>query len=302
MASGASHASTLGSVAGSQSGPSVVIAKTDNAHSVVNILTAIHLKKDIEAYCVVDKNGFRFTVQKSNCLQANVYLKKDLFTRFECEGHHQFGLNLTLFLECLNMLGSSSGNQIALSISYAGEGHPILLQMVDGDVYSSGGIHPLEKEEPADFCWEDCKAINRVIIRSVPIKDALQELDWWGQKLQLRMVPGRPRGHQVLKMNTKGMHGACEVEFPSTCDAISEFDCSQETMQEYRFSLLQPLIKALSLADKVCIRSGQGGMLQAQLMIKDESRITTFVEFLICADAMVEEEDTQFGASAMQDD
>jgi len=82
---------------------------------------------------VVDKNGFRFTVQKSNCLQANVYLKKDLFTRFECEGHHQFGLNLTLFLECLNMLGSSSGNQIALSISYAGEGHPILLQMVDGD-------------------------------------------------------------------------------------------------------------------------------------------------------------------------
>jgi len=47
MASGASHASTLGSVAGSQSGPSVVIAKTDNAHSVVNILTAIHLKKDI---------------------------------------------------------------------------------------------------------------------------------------------------------------------------------------------------------------------------------------------------------------
>ena len=38
-----------------------------------------------EAYCVIDKSGFRFTVQKSNCLQANVYLKKDLFTRFECE-------------------------------------------------------------------------------------------------------------------------------------------------------------------------------------------------------------------------
>ena len=39
---------------------------------------------------MIDKNGFRFTVQKSNCLQANVYLKKDLFTRFECEGNHQF--------------------------------------------------------------------------------------------------------------------------------------------------------------------------------------------------------------------
>ena len=41
-------------------------------------------------------------------------------------------------------------------------------------------------------------------------------------------------------------------------------------------------MKALSLAEKVCIRLGQSGMLQTQLMIKDESRITTFVEFLIC--------------------
>ena len=25
------------------------------------------------------------------------------------------------------------------------------------------------------------------------------------------MIPSRPRGHQVMKLNTKGMHGACEV-------------------------------------------------------------------------------------------
>ena len=44
----------------------------------------------------------------------------------------------------------------------------------------------------------------------------------------------------------------------------------------------QPLIKALQMAEKVCLRLGNSGMLQTQLMIKDESRITTFVEFLIC--------------------
>ena len=33
---------------------------------------------------------------------------------------------------------------------------------------------------------------------------------------------------------------------------------------------------------------------QTQLMIKDESKITTFVEFLICADALGEE-DPLFG-------
>eukprot|EP00802_Teleaulax_amphioxeia_P019732 Tamp_19977.p1 GENE.Tamp_19977~~Tamp_19977.p1 ORF type:complete len:302 (-),score=72.85 Tamp_19977:322-1197(-) len=278
---------------GSQSCP--VMAKTDNAQSIINILTAIHLKRDIEAYCVIDKNGFRFTVQKSNCLQANVYLKKDLFTRFECEGNHQFGINLSLLIDCLSMLGTNSGNQIALQISYAGEGHPILLQMVDGDVICSGGIHPLEKEEPVDFCWDDGKAINRVIIKSGPIKDALQELDWWGNKLHLSMTPSRPRGQPLMRLNTKGTYGACEVEFTSSCDSISEFDCSEETTQEYRLTLLQPLMKALVLAEKVCLRLGQSGMLQTQLMIKDESRITTFVEFLICADAMLDEDDTQFG-------
>lgn len=54
------------------------------------------------------------------------------------------------------------------------------------------------------------------------------------------------------------------MEFPSTCDAITEFDCSQEIAQEYRFSLLQPLIKALVLAEKVCIRLGHSGMLQVR--------------------------------------
>jgi hypothetical protein len=94
---------------------------------------------------VIDKNGFRFTVQKSNCLQANVYLKKDLFTRFECEGNHQLGINLSLLLDCLSMLGTNSGNQVALQISYAGEGHPILLQMVDGD-----------GDAPSAFCMASC--------------------------------------------------------------------------------------------------------------------------------------------------
>ena len=94
---------------------------------------------------MIDKNGFRFTVQRSNCLQANVYLKKDLFTRFECEGNHQLGINLSLLLDCLSMLGTNSGNPVALQISYAGEGHPILLQMVDGD-----------GDAPSAFCMAFC--------------------------------------------------------------------------------------------------------------------------------------------------
>jgi cell cycle checkpoint protein len=83
------------------------------------------------AFCVIDGNGFRFTVEKSGCLQAHVYLKRELFTQFETTEAQQFGINLTILLDCLNIF-SSSTSFVSLQISYAGEGRPLLLDMVDG--------------------------------------------------------------------------------------------------------------------------------------------------------------------------
>lgn len=121
------------------------LAKTDNARQIANILSSLHVKKDIvrapgpargvqgrtgmhferqpcrvhhslasrgnrempdalqEAYVVAESSGLRFTVQKHNCLQMHVYLKRELFNVLECDAKHEFGINLTLLLECLNI-------------------------------------------------------------------------------------------------------------------------------------------------------------------------------------------------------
>jgi hypothetical protein len=65
----------------------------------------------------------------------HVYLKRELFTTLECDEKHEFGINLTLLLECLNIFQTST-NFVALQISYAGEGRPLLLTMTD-----SGGAY-----------------------------------------------------------------------------------------------------------------------------------------------------------------
>jgi len=59
-----------------------------------------------EAYVVAESSGLRFTVQKHNCLQMHVYLKRELFNVLECDEKHEFGINLTLLLECLNIFST----------------------------------------------------------------------------------------------------------------------------------------------------------------------------------------------------
>jgi cell cycle checkpoint protein len=69
-------------------------------------------------------------VEKPGCLQAHVYLKRELFTEFEATTSQQFGINLSILLDCLNIF-SASPNFVTLKISYAGEGRPLLLDMTD---------------------------------------------------------------------------------------------------------------------------------------------------------------------------
>jgi hypothetical protein len=45
------------------------------------------------------------------------------------------------------------------------------------------------------------------------------------------------------------------------------------------------MYKGVSLSEKACVRVNENGMLSIQLMIRDGHPVTTFVEFLVCADA-----------------
>eukprot|EP00290_Baffinella_frigidus_P002275 CAMPEP_0180172522 /NCGR_PEP_ID=MMETSP0986-20121125/35076_1 /TAXON_ID=697907 /ORGANISM="non described non described, Strain CCMP2293" /LENGTH=252 /DNA_ID=CAMNT_0022124627 /DNA_START=173 /DNA_END=930 /DNA_ORIENTATION=+ len=246
-------------MAESQSQGLAFLAKTDNARQIANILSSLHVKKDIEAYVVAESSGLRFTVQKHNCLQMHVYLKRELFNVLECDAKHEFGINLTLLLECLNIFQTST-NFVALQISYAGEGKPLLLVMTDSGVVSKGGIHTQEVEEPADFCWAQSHDLKRPARH---VRDRVRSKQRGGAGVRVResecdVVPLHARRHGLLRCLTAS-------------------------------TLVATVFKALSLSEKACLRVNEAGMLSMQLMIKDETAVTTFVEVLICADVMDED-------------
>jgi len=265
-------------------------AKTDNTNTIVAMLSSIHLRRDIEAYCLIDAHGIRFTVEKGRCMQSNVYMKKELFTRFECDRRHEFGINLSLLLDCLKVLGhADAADMVSLQLSYAGEGRPFLVQMVEGSVVSSSGVQPTMVKEPTDFCWSNSSSRNMIILRSLALREAFAELSLWGEQLEICMQPvgNAAMGSSAmaaLKLKATGEQGSCEVELNTACEAVKSADLRQETHHSYRFSLLQPLVKALALSETVCLKVNELGMLHMQLMIQKESAISTFVEFLVCAD------------------
>lgn len=141
-------------------------------------------------------------------------------------------------------------------------------------VVSKGGVYTQETEEPADYCWAQSSLVSRMIVQSVALKEALQELDWWGEALGLALSSNPPN----LRLTSRGHHGTCEIDFPASSEAVDEFSCSRDSAATYRFTLVQTVFKALALSEKACLRVNEAGMLSMQLMIRDETSVTTFVE------------------------
>eukprot|EP00282_Hemiselmis_andersenii_P003381 CAMPEP_0114178728 /NCGR_PEP_ID=MMETSP0043_2-20121206/38698_1 /TAXON_ID=464988 /ORGANISM="Hemiselmis andersenii, Strain CCMP644" /LENGTH=261 /DNA_ID=CAMNT_0001277159 /DNA_START=44 /DNA_END=829 /DNA_ORIENTATION=- len=244
----------------------VMVAKTDNCKGICSMLSAILLKKDIVAFCVMDRNGFKFTVEMAGALQASVYLKHELFTEYRCTEKQQFGIQMSHLLECLNIFGGSSNSYVS---------HPEVRWRGPAPPARDGGRRSAELQRGEHH------GLRRPDRLANPLRDALSELDWWGGTLTLEMSTGTP----TLRMYSKGEMGGCVIEFPPECDPFDECACTEDTREDYRFSLLQCVLKALALSDKACLRVNRIGMLSVQLMIRNDSPVTTFVEFLICADA-----------------
>uniref|UniRef100_A0A8C5LU81 Cell cycle checkpoint protein RAD1 n=1 Tax=Leptobrachium leishanense TaxID=445787 RepID=A0A8C5LU81_9ANUR len=261
----------------------------DNVRNLSNILKAIHFKD--HAACFTTKNGLKFTVENSKCLQANAFIQAGIFQEFNIsEESVMFRINLTVLLDCLSIFGTSAapGTSTALKMCYQGYGHPLTLFLEEGGVVTVCKINTQEPEETLDFDFCSTNVINKIILQSEGLREAFSELDMTSDFLQITMSPEKP----FFRLSTFGNAGSAHLDYPKDSDLIEAFQCTETQTNRYKISLLKPSTKALTLSCKVSIRTDNRGFLSLQYMIRNEDGQICFVEYYCCPDEDVEGADT----------
>ncbi|KAK4368774.1 hypothetical protein RND71_012566 [Anisodus tanguticus] len=109
-----------------------LVCQLDNVQGIVDALTSVRWKKQQDAVLELSEHGIVLIVEETACLQAKVYLQRELFVRYEysAEGRPRFGVSLGLFVDCLNTF-SVQGHSSAIEIRYPGPDMQLLLKSVD---------------------------------------------------------------------------------------------------------------------------------------------------------------------------
>ncbi|KAL0395382.1 UNVERIFIED_CONTAM: hypothetical protein Slati_4504400 [Sesamum latifolium] len=108
-------------------GPDLV-CELDSVQGIVDALTSVRWKRHQDAVVELSEHGIVIIVEETACLQAKVYLQRELFVKYEygAHGRPRFGVSLGLFVDCLNTF-SVPGRSNILEL----QGPKLLLRSVD---------------------------------------------------------------------------------------------------------------------------------------------------------------------------
>ncbi len=81
------------------------------------------------------------------------------------------------------------------------------------------------------------------------------------------------------------------MDYPKESEVFEGFDCAETQSHNYKLSLLQPAVKALSISHKTQLRMNQVGVLSLQHMIKNEDKNISFVDFFVAPEDDAYDED-----------
>ena len=107
-------------------------AKTENARSIVNILTTLVKKGEQIASVTITPDCLSFVIEEGKVYQGICRISSDFFNEYmfaPSEGilAETFRINFGTLMECLNIYGSHSSN-FSLQILYEGYGNNLVLR------------------------------------------------------------------------------------------------------------------------------------------------------------------------------
>ncbi|KAL6556246.1 hypothetical protein OROGR_005534 [Orobanche gracilis] len=109
-----------------------LVCELDSVQGIVDSLTSVRWKRQQDAVVEISEHGIVIIVEETSCLQAKVYLQRELFVKYNYKAHGRprFGLSLGLFVDCLNTF-SVPGRSNILELQYPGSDMQLVLRSVD---------------------------------------------------------------------------------------------------------------------------------------------------------------------------
>ncbi|KAL6348660.1 hypothetical protein AAG906_016191 [Vitis piasezkii] len=256
----------------SSSGPDLV-CQLDNVQGMVDALTAVRWKRHQDAVMELSEHGVVLIVEETRCLQAKVYLQRELFVQYEysAQGRPRFGVSLSLFVNCLNTF-SVPGRSNMIEIRYPGPDMQLLLKSVDSmDACIYAEIRTRIPDTISwDYNFEPAGSTPlSFTVKSAALKEAIDDLEWPGSSIQITLEPVPPS----VTFRGEG-HGDLQIDFMYyvNTDLLIAFHCDHRVSYRYKYKFLRATTSNIpssvirdNRGSKLTI--GRGGMLKVQHLV-----------------------------------
>ncbi|KAL2915447.1 checkpoint clamp complex protein Rad1 [Polyrhizophydium stewartii] len=286
------------------------VASLRSVAPFVTLLRAISFKQ--RAYCTIAYEGIRFTAEDSRTVQAKAYLPKSLFREFRWSDNTplaedeelSFMVDIRMLGECLTIFGgqqqssgsaapddphgaaaapapaaAASASPVSLQLSYPKAGGELTLLLQDGSVVTACNLSTYDNEPITDLhaVFGDRPIISKIIMKSDWLKTAFAEIDDTSSDLTLTIAPQHP----FLRISASGLAGESELDYPRDTEVLESFSCTVPSRNKYKFSMLNPCLKALGMSTKTSIRVNEIGILSMQFMIHLAASQISFVDYVV---------------------
>ncbi|KAJ1257805.1 hypothetical protein BS78_10G024200 [Paspalum vaginatum] len=239
-----------------------LVCQIDCVQGMVDALSSVRWKRHQDALMELSLHGIVLTVEESGCLQAKVFLKRELFVEYDYagDGRQRFGLSLGLLVDCLNTF-SAPGQAATVEIRSVGS--------PDSCLYAE-----IRTRIPDTISWDchfehDGNTPVTFTAKSAVLKETVDDLEWPGSSIQIRMQPDPP----TVIFKGEG-HGDLQIELPyyANTDLLIVFQCDREVSYRYKYKFLRATTSniptsAVKENRRTKVTIGRGGMLKIQHLV-----------------------------------
>ncbi|GAA5947727.1 hypothetical protein JCM3765_001054 [Sporobolomyces pararoseus] len=179
--------------------------------------------------------------------------------------------------------GTSEDKQTSLKLSYKGIGEPLIMLLEESGIVTRCELTTYEPEGLLDLNFTAHERVQRLIIKSEWLRDALLELPPTSEKLTISFSPApEPPDEEeeeerqeeeeeepvpLFRLEATGANGSTEMDYSENPDILEVFECDTPIRNSYKFSHIQLTKHALANSIKTSIRTDDYGLISFQFMI-----------------------------------